>query len=148
MRAVGQVGEVEGDITCPARLAGITDPEANRYGCRSASNDTFTANYYGLDATAAWNGGNWSAYLSAGIVRADLAVQVDAPLFNFIERTRVTNDSDLAWFTAGARYEFMPRTSVAVEVLYVPLDVRRPPEFDVSRDSLTSVRLQFRYAME
>jgi hypothetical protein len=148
MRAVGQVGEVEGDITCPARLAGVIDPEENRFGCRAASNDTFTANYYGVDATAAWSGGDWGAYLSAGIVRADLAVQVDAPLFTRIERTRVTSDSDLAWFTVGARYEFMPRSSVAVELLYVPLDVRRPPDFDVSRDSLTSVRLQLRHAFD
>ena len=148
MRAVGQLGEVEGDITCPAGLAGVIDPEVNRFGCRSASNDTFTTNYYGLDATAAWNGGDWSAYVSAGIVRADLAVQVDAPLFTRIERTRLTSDSDLAWLTVGARYEFMPRTSVAVEVLYVPLDVRRPPEFEESRDSLTSVRVQLRHAFD
>jgi hypothetical protein len=148
MRALGQLGKVEGDITCPARLAGVVDPEENRFGCRAASSDTFTANYYGVDASAALTGQDWSAYVSAGIVRADLAVQVDAPLATRIERTLVTSDSDLVWFTLGARYEFAPRTSLAVEALYVPLDVRRPPDFEVSRDSLTSIRVQLRYAFD
>ena len=81
-------------------------------------------------------------------MRADLEVQVDAPLFTRLERTRVTNDSDLAWFTVGGRYEFAPRWSLAAEALYVPLYVRRPPEFDRSLDSLASARVQLRYAFD
>jgi hypothetical protein len=148
VRALGQLGKVEGDITCPARLAGVTDPEINRFGCRGPSNDIFTTNYYGADATAAWSDGRWSGYLGAGIVRADLAVQVDAPLAGRIERTRVTSDADLAWFTLGTRYALAPQSSLAAEVLYVPLDVRRPPDFAVARDSLTSIRLQLRRVID
>jgi hypothetical protein len=148
MRALGQVGKVEGDITCPARIAGSVDPNVNPFGCLAPSNDVFTTNYYGVDATAAWNNGEWGGYLSAGIVRTDLAVQVDAALIGRYERTRVTSDSDLTWFTIGARYGFAPRSSLAVEVLYVPLYVRRPPDFDRSSDSLTSVRVQLRHAFE
>ena len=58
LRTLGQVGDVTGDITCPARLAGVADPVQNPYGCRAPSNDTFTTNYYGIDATAGWNAGS------------------------------------------------------------------------------------------
>jgi hypothetical protein len=148
MRALGQVGKVTGDITCPARLAGVTDPVQNPYGCSSPSNDTFTTNYWGIDATAGWDAGNWKWYASAGIVRANLEVQVDAQLFTSTDRSRVASDSNLAWLTVGARYDFDPQWSVAAEVLYVPLEVSRPPDFQAGSDSLTSVRLQLRYAFD
>ena len=46
------------------------------------------------------------------------------------------------------RYAFDPRWSVAAELLYVPLDVRRPPEFSSANDSLSSVRAQLRYSFD
>jgi len=148
MRALGQVGKVEGDITCPSRLAGVTDPTQNPFGCRAASNDTFTTDYYGIDATLGYDTGAWSWYASTGIVRADLEVQVDAQVSYGNDRSRVTSTSNLPWFTIGARYVFDPRWSLAAEVLYVPLEVSRPPDFSTGKDSLTSARLQLRYTFD
>jgi hypothetical protein len=148
MRALGQVGKVEGDITCPARLAGVTDPAQNPFGCQSPSNDTFTTNYYGADATLGYDAGDWQWYASAGIARANLEVQVDAQLFAYSDRSRVTSDGNLPWFTVGTRYYFNRQWSLAAEVLYVPLDVRRPPDFNTERDPLASFRLQLRYAID
>jgi len=55
LRALGQVGKVRGDITCPASVAGNPDPIVNPFDCRAPpSNDTFTTNYYGVDATIGW----------------------------------------------------------------------------------------------
>lgn len=148
MRALGQVGKVEGDITCPSRLAGVTDPEQNPFACQSPSNDTFTTNYYGMDATLGYDAGDWKWTASAGIARADLSVQVDANLFGSIDRSRVSSKSTLPWFTIGARHEINPQWSVAAEVLYVPLDVRRPPDFNNDKDPLASVRVQIRYSID
>jgi hypothetical protein len=148
MRALAQAGKVEGDITCPARLAGVTDPEQNPYGCNAASNDTFTTNYYGIDATLGYDAGAWKWYASAGIVRADLEVQVDAQLFVNADHSRVTSNGNMPWFTLGLRHDFTPQWSLAAEVLYVPLDVRRPPGFNNDKDPLTSFRLQLRYAID
>jgi hypothetical protein len=148
MRAVGQVGEVQGDITCPARLAGVTDPAQNRYGCLAPSNDTFTTNYYGIDATLGWVAGDWKWYASAGIARTRLSVQVDAQLVTSTERSRLTSDGNLPWFTLGVRRDLNPQWSLAVEWLYVPLDVRRPPDFSLDEDPLSSVRVQLRYAAD
>ncbi len=57
-------------------------------------------------------------------------------------------DGTFRYFTLGVRYEFNPQWSAAVELLYVPLNVRRPPEFALDQDSLTSVRVQLRCAID
>ncbi len=146
MRLLGQVGKVQGDITCPARLAGVTDPLQNPYACRAPSEDTFTANYYGIDATAGWNAGEWTWYAGAGVARTRLAVQVDALVAATRDRSRLTSDGSLPWLTIGVRHDLDPRWSLAAELLHVPLDVRRPPDFARASDPLTSVRVQLRYS--
>jgi len=146
MRALGQAGKVQGDITCPARLAGIADPVQNPYGCQSPSQDEFTANYYGADATLGWAAGRWSWHASAGIVRTRLSVQVDANVFTVNDRTRLESDGSLPWFSLGVRNQFDPRWSLAAEWLHVPLAVRRPPDFSRDSDPLGSLRVQLRYS--
>lgn len=146
MRALGQAGKVRGDITCPARLAGIADPVQNPYGCQAPSQDEFTANYLGADATLGWSTGRWTWHAGAGIARTRLAVQVDANVFTVNDRTRLSSDASLPWFTIGVRRDFDPAWSLAAEWLHVPLDVRRPPDFPRERDSLDSLRVQLRYS--
>jgi len=148
IRALGQVGKVQGDITCPASLAGSPDLSANPYGCQAPSQDTFTTNYYGVDTTLSRALNDWRWYAGAGIARAHLSVQVNALVFAINDRSRLTSNSNLPWLTVGGRYDFDPRWSVAAELLYVPLDVRRPPDPSLDRDPLTSVRAQLRYSLE
>jgi hypothetical protein len=85
-------------------------------------------------------------YGSAGIARTHLAVQVDAQVYTTRDRSRLTSNGNLPWLTAGVRHDFGPQWSVGVELLYVPLDVRRPPDFSLDKDPLYSVRLQLRYS--
>lgn len=145
IRALGQSGKVEGDITCPARLAGVTDLVANPYGCRAPSKDVFAADYQGADATLAWAAGGWGWHASAGIARTRLSVQVDARVFDVNDRSSLASRGNLRWFTVGARRDLGARWSLAAEILYVPLEVRRPPGFDSRNDSLASVRVLLRY---
>ena len=144
MRALGQVGKVQGDITCPAHIAGVADIAVNPVGCRAPSRDAFTTNHYGIDATVAWDAGDWKWHAGAGIARTRLAVQVDAPLESVRDRTRLTSDGSLPWFTLGVRRAIDADWSVALEILHVPLEVGRPPDFTTERDSLTSWRAQLR----
>jgi hypothetical protein len=148
VRALGQIGKVDGDITCPRRLSGIFDPVTNPQGCVVPSQDTFTADYYGVDATAAWSSGPWQLYASGGVVRAPLEVQVDAFVGLTHDRSKITSHGSLPWLAFGARYAFDPRWSAGMEMLYVPLDVRRPPEAPRVSDPLWSVRAQLRYAFD
>ncbi len=147
-RALGQTGEVRGDITCPGRLAGNPDPVENPYGCRAPSRDVFTVNYAGADVTATWRGGGWSWHAGAGIVKTRLAAQVNALVFTANERTKLTCADALGWVAAGGRYSIDGRWSLAGEVLYVPLEVVRPPSGTRERDSLASLRAQVRYAFD
>jgi hypothetical protein len=148
VRALGQVGTVRGDITCPARLAGAQDPVLNPYGCKAPSKDTFTTDYYGADATLGWDAGGWTWHGSAGIARTRLAVQVDAQVFAINDRSHLTSNGNLPWFTVGVRRDLDPHWSAAVEFLYVPLNVRRPPDLALDSDPLRSVRMQLRYAID
>jgi hypothetical protein len=115
-------------------------------GCRAPSQDTFATNYYGIDATAGWEAGEWKWHAGAGIARTRLSVQVDALVLASHDRSRLASDGNLPWFTIGVRHDLGPRWSLAAELLYVPLDVRRPPEFSRANDPLTSVRAQLRYS--
>lgn len=144
-RAFGQAGSVRGDITCPAELADVTDPARNPYGCRAASNDRLTMNYYGADLTAGWNAGAWHLHAGVGAVRTELAVQVDALTDGVRDRTRLLARDVLPYFALGARRDFNAHWSVAAEVMHVPLEVRRAPGFARESDPLTSLRLQLRY---
>ena len=147
-RALGQVGEVRGDITCPGRLAGNPDPVENPYQCQAPSNDVFTVNYVGADATAAWRRGDWSWHAAAGLVKTRLTAQVDALIFNVNERTKLTSADTLAWIAGGARYAIDRRWSVGAELLFVPLEVVRPPSGSKERDSLASLRAQLSYRFD
>ena len=148
VRALGQIGKVDGDITCPRRTSGDFDSITNPLGCLVPSQDTFTINYYGADATAGWSAGPWQVYASGGIVRARLHVQVDAFVGLTHDRSQITSNGNLRWLTFGARYAIDREWSAAVEMLYVPLDVRRPPDTSSVSDSLWSVRGQLRYAFD
>lgn len=145
VRALAQVGDVRGDITCPASIAGIDDPVANPFRCRERSRDTFKTDHAGIDATLSGGSGRWRWHASAGVVRTDLAVQVDALAGNVRERAYLSSKSSMGWLAGGLRHRLGDGWSVAAEVLHVPLGVTRPPSTSKDRDAMTSVRLQLRY---
>jgi hypothetical protein len=144
-RVFGQHGTVEGDITCPAELAGVSDSELNPYGCQAASNDRISLNDYGLDLTAGWNARQWHWHGSAGVVRTELQAQVDAITFDVRDRSRLVANDTLRYAALGVRRDLGTHWSVGAELLHVPLDVRRGPDASSEREPLTSVRLQLRY---
>jgi len=144
-RAFGQHGDIEGDITCPESLAGVTDFELNPYGCQAASDDRDTVNDYGVDMVAGWNAGPWHWHGDAGFVRTELQVQVDALTFDVRDRSRLVANGTLRYFALGVRRTVGEHWSVGGEVLHVPLDVRRQPGGETHSEPLTSLRLELRY---
>lgn len=147
-RLFGQRGAVTGDITCPAELANVSDPVRNPYGCQAASNDRMTLNYYGAEATAAIASGAWQFYGGGGAARTDLTVQVDALTSGTRDRTRLLSTRWLPYGLVGVRTPLGTRLSAGLELLYVPLYVRRAPNYERTSDPLTSARLQLRYLMD
>ncbi len=147
-RAFGQHGRVRGDVTCPARLAGVDDPGRNPFGCRAPSDDRTKLGYYGLDATASWASGPWRAWAGGGAVRAELSVQVDALTFGVRDRSKLTARGTIGFATLGGGRELGDGWSFGAEVLHVPLRVQRETGGPVRSDPLTSLRLQLAYRIE
>lgn len=148
LRLFGQHGEAEGDITCPARLASISDSARNPYGCRAASDDRIELDYYGVDAIAGWSAGGWAWHVDAAAVRTELAVDVDALTFDVRDRSRLTSRAVVPWIAAGANHALDARWSVGIEGLYVPLSVRRGVGAARVYDPFATARVQLRYRFE
>jgi hypothetical protein len=147
MRLFGQHGRANGDITCPARIAGAP-LEENPFGCQAPSDDQLTLNYFGIDATVAWNVQSWNFYGTAGIMRTRLEAQVNALTFDVRDRSLLTADGSLPFFTLGVRKDLDPHWSLAAELLHVPLKVQRELGASTTSDPLTSLRLQLVYRFE
>ena len=145
LRAFGQHGSVQGDITCPASLVGISDLELNPYGCQAPSKDRVTLNDYGIDLTAGLNHGPWHWHATGGVVRTELQAQVDALTFDVRDRSRLVANGTLHYGAIGVRRDIGRHWSLGTEVLYVPLHVRRGDDAARTEDSFTSLRLQVRY---
>lgn len=144
-RVFGQHGSVQGDITCPAELAGVMDSTVNPYGCEAASHDRVALNYYGADLTAGGGGGNWHWHAGVGVVRTELAVQLDTLTFSVRDRSHLTANGLQRYLAVGMNRDVTARWSLGTEILYVPLSVRRDPSLAPDNDPLTSFRIQLRY---
>ena len=147
LRGFAQRGSAKGDITCPARLAGA-DAAENPFGCEEPSNDRIDLDYYGADATASWRFEGWRAHLGVGVVRTDLAVQVDALTSGQRDRSLLTSRATRRFLAAGASHDLSRCWSVAAEVLHVPLKVQRQVDAGTERDPFTGVRLQLTFRFE
>lgn len=126
LRAFGQHGRIDGDITCPARLAGIDSFDENPYGCQAASNDAVSLNHHGLEATFT-GGDTWRWHVGAGVIRNEAQVQVDALVYDARDRTRLVVRDTLPYFTLGLQRALGARWSVAAELLHMPMERRVGP---------------------
>lgn len=144
-RVFGQHGDVEGDITCPAHLAGIDDPAINPYGCHAPSQDVASLNYYGTDLTWSWSTGPWQWYADTAIVRTETQVQVDAYTFDAHDRSRLVAHDVLPALAAGVQRDVGTHWGWGAELLFVPLSVRRSEGAPSQRDDFLDARFQLRY---
>ena len=144
-RAFGQSGRIEGDITCPAELAGHPDALANPYGCEAPSRDRVRLHYHGLDMTAAWQRDAWSWHATAGAMRTESAVQVDALTHGVRDRSRLSSHAGNGYLAIGGSRRLATHWWLAAEVLHVPLRVRRGRDAAREHEPFTGLRLQFGY---
>ena len=142
-RIYGQHGSARGDITCPEEVAGPFDAETNPFGCVEKSDDRIALNSYGADVTFAGNG-PWAWHATAGVLRTEPKVQVDARVFTVIDNSRLVARGVLPYLALGLGHDIDSHWQLTGEILYVPIDVERAPG-DVGSDSLASLRLQLRY---
>lgn len=126
-RAFGQHGDIAGDITCPARLAGIDDFAVNPYGCQAPSRDRVSLHHHGLELGIAAGTGAWRWHAGVGALRNEAQVQVDALVYDARDRTRLVVRDTRPFFAAGVRRHLGGHWSVAAEVLHMPMSRRIGP---------------------
>lgn len=145
MRLHGQHGQVQGDITCPRRIAGNPDRNVNRYGCVEPSSDRLSMRQYALESNfirvlpASLRG-----HATLGIARFEPVVQVEARSTGLINRPRLSSSGTAPYLAVGISRPLSRRWETSLEALYVPLHVERR-EHPRELDPYWSLRLQLRY---
>lgn len=140
-RAWGERGGISGDITCPAVLAGLADPQRNPYDCQAPSKDHLQLDLYGVEFAASRVVGAWRWHAGAGYVRTELEVQVDALTFGFRDRTRLTANAGRHYLVLGVSRTLGWSGTLTAELLHEPLPVRRPGDASAQDDAFTGLRL-------
>jgi hypothetical protein len=148
-RLFGQIGQVEGDLTCSEEDASIPPgAPGNEFGCEAPSRDEATLDHVGLHLGAGYRlGGSRGSTLLFGVaaIHHDLEFQVDALTFGLHDRTLLRADGTTWAIDAGISIPTTERAQVGVELLWSPLDVVRPPSTTAESDDLLHVKALLRY---
>lgn len=146
LRLFGQVGTLEGDITCPEDVAASNDPAINPFGCLEASNDEVTQDYAGLEVSAAWQTSpRFEPHVAVALNYLDMENQVDARYLTFLDRSLLRADGYTWSVTAGLTWKVGDKLRLAGEVFYSPLDIVRPPRTSSRNEELLNVRTMLSY---
>lgn len=144
-RLTAQQGTFEGDITCPeSAVRAGDDPDLNPFNCLEPSDDEMELRTVGLELAGSWRlrrAPRISPYLALAGHWFDNEFQVDARYGTIIDRTLLLSDGTTWSATAGAGYDIGPRTRVAGELFYSPLDVVRDPGEGSENDALFNARV-------
>jgi len=146
-RVHGQHGAAIGDITCPAAIAGNDDAAVNPFGCLQPSRDRIALNQYGAELTTGFGAAEsaWRGHATLGVARYEPEVQIRAEQRTYSNRTVLGSAGTRPYFALGVTREATSARQWRGEVLYVPLDVRRPGRA-LTNEPFWSLRLMLRYA--
>jgi hypothetical protein len=131
VRGYGQIGRIEGDITCGAdAVAAGTDLQLNPFRCVQPSKDTSHQNVIGLELVAGHDGrSRFKPYVGLLASYMDLEFEIDALYSDgrVLDHTvQLTSGTTLS-ATAGLTYAAGKRWRVTAEVFYAWLSIVRPP---------------------
>jgi hypothetical protein len=152
IRGYGQIGSVQAAFTCPQDVVAFTPGSAeNSYGCQAESSDTATLRFAGGEVSAAYRPGGrphaLSPHVAVGINFFDVAFQVNALTFGYIDHTQLSSRGATASASGGLSCPLGDRFQAAVDVFYTPLSVRRAIAGPVQNDGLFNVRALFTYRL-
>ncbi|MBL0028354.1 MAG: hypothetical protein IPO95_04450 [Rhodanobacteraceae bacterium] len=146
-RLHGQAGAAVGDVTCPAAIAGSADPARNPFGCLRPSRDRIELGQYGLEGTAAFDwGARGQGHASLGWLRMEPEVRIHADLRDYDNRSALVSRGLRPYAALGFSHDHGARWQSAVELLYLPLRIRRPGH-DPEASPYWSLRLMLRRRM-
>jgi hypothetical protein len=137
-------GDASGDITCDRHTAAGTPGSAdNPFGCRAPSNDKLTLDHHGLELMASrlLRGEHWQPFAALAWTQVDSQAQVNAQVFEIVDRSVLTTTGHLTTATVGVAFHPSTDWSWSGALSYTPLDVRRPPLRDSGNGDFWSVRI-------
>ena len=146
VRAYGQIGSIEGDITCSAgEVAAGADPELNPFLCEEPSNDSLKQGLLGAEISVGYVAGRWRPYAGVALNYMDLEFQVDARYSGVVDRTLQLTDGVTVSVTTGVGFAPSERWHLSAELFYSWLSVNRPPGSSPQNDGFLNGRLLVAY---
>jgi hypothetical protein len=148
-RLYGQLGQVEGAFTCPARIVNnAPGSAANPFGCERKSFDTATQRYGGLELIGSYRidtAGGLTPYLGVSGNFLDTKFQVKSRTFGTRDRTRLYAETWTFAVSGGAVYPLSEHWTFSLGLFYSPLWVKRPPSTESENDALFNARALLTY---
>lgn len=149
VRGYGQIGEIEGDITCGAdAVAAGDDLQQNPFQCVEPSNDKSYQNVIGLELVAGYDGrSRFKPYVGLSVSYMDLEFHIDALYSDGLvedHTVQLTSGTTLA-ATAGLTYAAGERWRFTAELFYGWLSIVRPPATSSGNEGLLNGRVFVAY---
>jgi opacity protein-like surface antigen len=149
VRGYGQIGTIEGDITCSAdEVAAVDDVRANPFQCVRPSEDESRQKVVGLEVVAGYHGHRrFQPYAGIGLNYMDLEFRVNAVYAGgLVEDHAVQLTSGTTLFaTAGLTFAASERVRFTTELFYSRLKVARPPSTTSANEGILNGRVLVTY---
>jgi hypothetical protein len=150
-RVYGQTGSVKGSFTCPSRAQGYParSPQ-NPSGCVAESSDLAYLRYAGAELHFSHRipkAPRLTPHAAFAINYINSAFQVDAPLENRVDRSRLATHGKTFSGSAGVSYLITERVGVTLDAFYTPLSVRRVATGPRTNDGLFNLRALVSYTL-
>jgi hypothetical protein len=146
-RAHGQIGTVTAAFTCPANVVPFAPGStANPAGCTAESSDVTTLRYAGVELQAARRiGERFAPHAAAGANLVDNVFQTNAQTYGQPDHTRLQANGVTLMASAGIGYTVTKRVTIAADLFYAPLTVRRTLGSASSIDPMINARALISY---
>jgi len=146
VRAYGQYGTIDGDITCSAdEVAAGPDLDLNPFLCEEPSEDSLTQKLVGGEVSVGYVAGRWRPYAGAALNYMDLDFQVDARYDGLVDRTLQLTDGVTFSITTGVGFAPSESWYLSAELFYSWLSVNRPPNTSTQNDGFLNGRFLVAY---
>jgi opacity protein-like surface antigen len=149
VRGYGQIGTIEGDITCSASEAAAGDDvEANPFQCIEPSRDESRQKVIGFELVAAYDGtSRFKPYVGVGLDYMDLEFHVDAVYSDGVvedHNVQLTSGT-IVHASAGLTFAAGERWRVSAELFYSWLGIVRPPSTTAANEGRFNGRMFVSY---
>jgi hypothetical protein len=141
LTALGQIGNIMGDFTCPQDVLG--DETKNTFGCMQRSRDVARLDYVGGEVSGAYKiqqAMGLTPYAAVHVTYMDLGFNVDAYYGGIHDTTALKTNGVTFAATGGLAFPITKWLDVSAEVFYSPLMVKRPPNTNEQNDAFINVR--------